>query len=196
MTSLWIRDFVLACLNDGSLLWIIFQDVLDNPFHNFFLQDKKKKKKLCDVFPFSSGVGRVVLSHFLGSRQNWSKSQSTPPQRNTVCCSPTVDPGSIQTQLRINFSQCQTAWRPERGKCFWYEHFIVVSQSSIVWKSGMCKVSVMRSNAWALPHYHQVKQLSLLPCLQSTHGMHTKENSEIQQWRNINMLSDISDWKA
>lgn len=33
-------------------------------------------------------------------------------------CSSTVDPGSIQTQLRINLSQCQTVWRLERGKCF------------------------------------------------------------------------------
>lgn len=145
---------------------------------------------------FLSPVGSVGWCYHISWAVGRTGESLNPPQRSTVCCSPTVDPGSIQTQLRINFSQCQTVWRPERGKCFWYEHFIVVSQSSIVWKSGMCKVSVMRSNAWALPHYHQVKQLSLLPRLQSTHGMHTKGNTEIQQWRNINMLSDISDWKA
>ena len=41
--------------------------------------------------------------------------------------SPVVGSRSIQTRLRINFSQCQTAWRLERGERFWSERFIVVS---------------------------------------------------------------------
>lgn len=80
-----------------------FSRCADYPFHNYYCL-KTEQRTLRRSF-----VGLVVLSRFCGAEA---------VDVHSSLRSSTVDPGSIQTQLRINLSQCQTVWRLERGKCF------------------------------------------------------------------------------